>query len=183
MTITLQTPSPGSSSVPRAFVAALALLLAGSSLVACSVPRTKLPAERVVRADNERVLWTALRAAIFELDYAVGGGADSSGREIQTGWKLDMQPFRGAGRRTRVIAKYERVPGEPGDKYESFDVRIRVEKDKNMSLVRQLEPAYAKWEPDDDDEVAAKTIMQRLVGSLGTAELEFEREKRPYGLD
>ena len=148
------------------------LLLLVSGLASCISVNREIPAERTVVAKTEFELWQALRIAVDLSDYPVGGGADSAKREILSGWKLDLAPYRGKGFRTRVIASYQ--PSEDAstqEPLEAFDVTIRVEKDINESY-RSLDPAYADWKGAPDDLIAAKTIMQRLESLLGTGEIQ-----------
>ena len=103
-------------------------------------------------------------------DYPVGGGADPGEREIISGWKLDLAPYKGKGFRTRVLASY--VPSKDAASaapLEAFDVTIRVEKDTNESY-RSLDPSYADWQAAPDDLATAKTIMQRVQSLLGSGE-------------
>lgn len=150
-------------------ISALALLLV-PQLTACLSVNQEIPAERRIEARTEFELWQALRIAVDMSDYPVGGGADPAKREIVSGWKLDLAPYKGKGFRTRVLANY--VPSasaEPATPLAAFDVTIRVEKDINESY-RSLDPAYAEWEAAPDDLAAAKTIMQRIQSLLGTGE-------------
>ncbi len=146
------------------------LLLLVPAISACVSVNTAIPVERTVSAKTEFELWQALRIAVDLSDYPVGTGADSGKREILSGWKLDLAPYKGKGFRTRVIARYERSDAPASsDPLVAFDVTIRVEKDTNESY-RSLDPAYADWKGAPDDVVAAKTIMQRLESLLGSGE-------------
>ncbi len=148
------------------------LLLLVPAFSACASVNRAIPVERTVSAKTEFELWQALRIAVDMSDYPVGGGADSGKREIISGWKLDLAPYKGKGFRTRVLASYE-PSASPGtsDPLAAFEVTIRVEKDTNESY-RSLDPAYADWEGAPDDLIAAKTIMQRLEALLGTGEVQ-----------
>jgi len=101
----------------------------------------------------------------------VGWGADSGKREIISGWKLDLAPYKGKGFRTRVLASYQPSKDSTSpEPLKAFDVTIRVEKDTNESY-RSLDPSYADWKAAPDDLGTAKTIMQRVESLLGTGEI------------
>ena len=146
------------------------LLLTTPGFVACISVNKEFPAERTISARTEFELWQALRIAVDMSDYPVGGGADPGEREIISGWKLDLAPYKGKGFRTRVLASY--VPSKDAasaEPLEAFDVTIRVEKDTNESY-RSLDPSYADWQAAPDDLATAKTIMQRVQSLLGSGE-------------
>lgn len=148
----------------------------------CGVTTKQFPAERVVGADNERVLWQALFVAIDENGYRVGGGANPSTRKIRSSWKLDLAPFKGQGFRSRVIVSYTPEPRDPDAELEMFDVSIRVEKETNESF-RASDPAYAKWEPADDDREKARKILQDLRAYLQPMDIDLAPEPDPIGID
>ncbi len=158
-----------------ALLLVLAVLLPG--MTGCKALTTEYPVDRTVDADSERILWNALRVAIDKNGYKVGAGARSERREIQSGWKLDLAPFKSRGFRTRVIASYEpslELPlAGPDSGYEAFDVTIRVEKETNESL-SPLNLDRAVWTPADDDPQVARRIMQVFHGLLGTSEFGLE---------
>jgi len=150
-------------------VSALLLLIAPGFLACVSVNQ-EFPAQRTISAETEFELWQALRIAVDMSDYPVGGGADPGEREIISGWKLDLAPYKGKGFRTRVLASYEpSTDAASSDPLVAFDVTIRVEKDTNESY-RSLDPSYADWKAAPDDLAAAKTIMQRVQSLLGSGE-------------
>lgn len=171
-------------------LSAVVALCAVQPLVSCHAPTTKYPVERTIDADSERILWDALRLAIHENKYKVGGGADPGTREIRSAWKLDLAPFKGDGFRSRVIATY--VPGDgerkgvtstvatPG--LEAFDVTVRVEMETNESL-SPLNLDRAKWTPADDSEALARKVLQDLSSLLGTSSFELEKRENPFGIE
>ncbi len=177
-----------SPSILKSAVLLLALLAPG--LTGCRVITKEYPVDRTVDADSERILWDALRMAVYNGKYPVGGGADPGTRMIRSGWKLDLAPFKGKGYRTRAIASY--VPST-GDRkgvtsstaavgLESFDVTIRIEKETNESL-SPLNLDRADWTRADDDLQAARELMQTFHGLLGTAEFELEKRENPFGIE
>lgn len=186
--------------------AALLLIAAAASLfgtTSCGASRTLHPRSAVIQADNERVLWNALRLTIVKEEFMVSGvGADPVARTIKSGWKVDEVPFgrmRGSENyRARVIAQYGPydpegkrlpkdldVPDRLDPDLESFVVTLRIEKEHNKSL-RPGIPRYAKWKPADDDPAWAKRMMLQLRSRLGTTEFRLTDEKKsgpPYDLD
>ncbi len=155
---------------------ALACLVLTVMTTGCGLSRNQYPVERVVQADNERFLWDSLRLAIYESDFKVGGGADPSTRQINSAWKLDLAPYKGQGYRTRVLASYQPTRETREDGLESFAISIRVEKELNDSF-KSLDLEYAKWKPADDDANAAKAILQRFMGYLGTDRIDIQEDK------
>lgn len=175
------------------FLAAPSLIVGAfvlPSLTGCKVLTQEYPVERTVDADSERILWESLRTAIYQSKHPAGLGADPGTREITTGWKLDLAPFKSKGFRTRVLASYVLSQGERkgvttqevGVGLEAFDVTIRVEKETNESL-SPLNLDRAKWTPADDDAQAAREIMQTFHGLLGTKVFELEKPKPVFGIE
>lgn len=175
----------------KPFHAWLVLAVLGlSSLTGCKTLTQEFPVDRTVDAESERILWDALRLAVYKSRHPVSGGADPSSREIRSGWLPDLAPFKGKGFRTRVIASYVPSVGERkgvtsekvGVGMEAFDVTIRVEKETNESL-SPLKLDRAKWTPADDDLQAAREIMQTFHGLLGTATFELEKPDTVFGIE
>lgn len=185
----------------------LGLLLPGLLLVlggvSCHAPTKDLPVMRVVEADNERVLWNALRIAIYEEKFQVGGaGADASARSIKSAWKLDLTPFRGTGprarkaNRSRVIVTYDRFDGDRDSLpsgmrspaklnplLEPYAITMRVEVENNDSL-RPMDLRFAEWVPADDDPTVAERIFLKLAVLLGTSEFKLsEEDEAPFRLE
>ncbi len=177
-----------SNSILKASILSLALLAPGLS--GCRVITQEFPVERTVDADSERILWDSLRMAVYNGKYPVGGGADPGTREIRSGWKLDLAPFKGKGFRTRAIVSYQPSSGERKGVtssavavgLEAFDVTIRVEKETNESL-SPLNLDRANWTRADDDFQAARELMQTFHGLLGTAEFELEKTDSIFGIE
>lgn len=159
----------------------LALLTLGGA-TACATPTKRNPIERTVLAANEKAMWDALRVAINEMGYKVGAGANPSTRTIQSGWRLDLYPYKGGGFRTRINADYEPNQEVVDERYEAFDVVIRVDKDTNESN-RPLEIPHAKWERADDDAEVARQVIIGLEAILGTAQIQLTERDKPLGID
>jgi hypothetical protein len=170
--------------------AILLVALMAPALTGCRVITKEHPVDRTVDAESERILWDALRLAVYKGKYPVGGGADPGTRLIRSGWKLDLAPFKGRGFRTRAIASYVPSTGERKGVtsssavvgLEPFDVTIRIEKETNESL-SPLNLDRAKWTRADDDLQAARELMQTFHGLLGTAEFELEKAENVFGIE
>lgn len=170
----------------------LVVLPAGAvlGLSGCNSTKGQHPVERTVDAESERILWDALRLAVYNAKFPVGLGADPGTRMIRSGWKLDLAPFKGKGFRTRAIACYEPATGErkgvapsaAAVGLEAFDVTIRVEKETNESL-SPLNLDRADWTEAEDDLAAARGLMQTFHGLLGTVEFELEKRESVFGIE
>ena len=164
-------PLPRASRVLAPFLAAL--------LAACtSVARQEELDSREARwhsievaAPSDRVVWQLSLLALQTQGYPLAAGTDPGAGEIETGWKTDLQPFRGEGQRRRAILRI--APIEKGRW--KLEARIRVEENKN--LVTPLDPVRAEWKPAADDELAARTLLQHVRTRL-PAELEPASAKR-----
>ena len=55
---------------------------------------------------------------------------------------------------------------EPVPEDGNFEVRVRVEREANMDLVRPLDPSFAKWEERPDDEQRARLLLQTIRSQL-----------------
>lgn len=145
----------------RVLIASAAALLAAA---ACRSEgdRPDLEDALVARleAPSERLLWDVTIQVLQHQDFPVGTGLDPSVRTATTGWRNDLQPFRGKGFRERAIVAIEPL-GEG-----RFEVRARVERQYNMDLVRPLDLSYADWKDAPDDREAASAILQALRSSL-----------------
>ncbi len=120
-----------------------------------------------VSAPSDRVLWQLSMLAIQSQGYPLGAGTDTGARLIESGWKTDLQPFRGDGKRWR--ARMRLTPLEPG----RWKLEARVQVEKNQNLVTPLDPVRAEWEHAPDDEGKAQVLLQHVRSRLGP-ELELE---------
>lgn len=155
-------PSPASFPV-RAF-----LLLALAAGAACtSVARKEALDAKVARwqtmevsAPSDRLAWQIILLSVQNLGFPLAAGSDLGSHELESGWKTDMQPFRGEGQRRRAIVKLS--PLEPGRW--KLEARVRVE--HNQNLVSPLDPVRAEWEPAADDEGTTKILLQHIRSRL-----------------
>jgi hypothetical protein len=152
----------------RSLAARLAVLLLALASSACvSVARQEsLDAKEArwksieVDSPSDRVVWQLSLLALQSQGYPLGPGTDPGEREIHSGWKTDLQPFRGDGTRRRAILRLE--PVEAGRW--KLEARVRVE--SNQNLVAPLDPVRAEWKAAPDDEGAAQVLLQHVRSRL-----------------
>ena len=101
----------------------------------------------------------ALRAC-DKMGFPIGSGLDTSSMVIETGWRTNLQPFRGEG--TREKAELRMEPVERG----VWRIQARVKRQRNMSLAQPLDPRYADWEWTQDDDVTARLLVQHVRSYL-----------------
>jgi hypothetical protein len=126
-------------------------------------------AKAEVSVPSERVLFEVSVLALEEHAFPLGTDFDPATLEAVSGWKNDLAPFRGQGRRERAHVKY-RHQGEG-----AYGVELRVESEVNMDHVRPLDLRYAKWEPAADDFEEAEVLLQRIRSYIGQ-EIELSPE-------
>ena len=115
-----------------------------------------------VAAASDRVLWQITLLSLQNLGYPLASGSDAGARQVESGWKTDLQPFRGEGERRRAVVKM--APLGPGRW--KLDARVLVE--KNQNLVSPLDPVRAEWETTADDEATAKVLLRKIGARLGS---------------
>jgi hypothetical protein len=156
----------------------LAVVLACAAGAACdSVARREARAAKEARwrelevaAPSDRVLWQLVLLSLSNQGYPLGPGTDPGQREVESGWKTDLQPFRGEGKRARAVVRMT-----PLDKGRwTLSARVRIE--LNQNLVSPLDPVRAEWKPAPDDEAAALILLQHVQARLGP---ELEVRPRP----
>jgi hypothetical protein len=113
-----------------------------------------------VDSPSDRVLWQLTLLAVQSQGYPLGPGTDPGEHEVQTGWKTDLQPFRGKGSRRRAILRL--TPLEPG----RWQLEARVRTENNHNLVTPLDPVRAEWKPAADDQIAAMVLLQHVRSRL-----------------
>ncbi|MFM7297742.1 MAG: hypothetical protein ACKO4Q_11050 [Planctomycetota bacterium] len=114
-----------------------------------------------IEAPSENVLWAVCGQEVQRLGFPVGSAADPATRRMLSGWRTSLAPFRGKGHRERAEVRLDSL-GE-----RRFKVEVRVESERNMNLSRPIDPAYAEWEAQADDESSAMILIQRIKGRLG----------------
>ena len=157
------------------------LLLSVLSVACTSVARREALDNKVARlcslevsAPSDRVLWQLTLLSLQNQGYPLAAGTDPGARQIETGWKTDLQPFRGEGQRRQVVVRME--PLERG-KWK-LEARVRIE--HNQNLVTPLDAARAEWESAGDDEIGARVVLQHIAARLAP-ELELTPAAAPSG--
>lgn len=120
-----------------------------------------------VESPSDRMLWQLTLLAVQGQGYPLAAGSDLGSRKLESGWKIDMQPFRGDGSRRRAIVQL--TPLEPG----RWKLETRVKVELNQNLVAPLDPVRAEWEVAADDEAAAQVLLQHIRARL-SPELKVE---------
>jgi hypothetical protein len=117
-------------------------------------------AEGAVEVVNRDVLFNMAFLALQSRQFPRGTEVDPNALTIKSGWKLQLAPFRGQGKRKKAELEFERVEGD------RWKVQVRVKVQSNMAVVNQLDASYAEWEWADDDEEEARVLLQYLRSSL-----------------
>lgn len=113
-----------------------------------------------VAAPSDRVVWQLTLLSLQTQGFPLAAGSDLGARQVESGWKTDMQPFRGEGERRRAVVKL--TPLAPGRW--KLEARVRVE--HNQNLVAPLDPVRAEWKAAADDEAGAKILLQHIGARL-----------------
>jgi len=154
----------------RALTAAcLTGLLAALAAAACQGPGAgELEGQWVTQeldAPSERVLWARINHVLEDREFPRGAGINPATLVAQSGWRTRLHPFKGKGHRSRAEIHVEPL----GDR--RFEVRVRVESERNESLVNPADLRYAEWVPMADDVEEARILLQLVRISF---EPEFE---------
>jgi len=146
-------------------LAVLLALLAFPSVGCSSTPKEPEARWRTieVEAPSDRMVWQLSLLALQNTGYPLASGTDSGARQVESGWKTDMQPFRGDGVRRRATIRLS--PLEPG----RWKLEARVKSEHNDNLVSPLDPTRAEWKPAPDDEQAAQILLMHVRARLKPA--------------
>jgi hypothetical protein len=158
---------------PARVLAFVLSLVAGAALAACvSVARQDALDSKEARwssievqAPSDRVVWQLTLLALQGQGYPLTAGADPGSRAIESGWKTDLQPFRGEGQRRRALVRLAAI--EKG--LWKLEARVKVEENKN--LVTPLDATRAQWKAAPDDELSARTLLQHVRARLHADDL------------
>lgn len=160
-------------SLMRALLASLLCLLCACE----SVARQEAEAEKLaqwrsieVEAPSDRMVWQLMLLSMQNQGFPMAAGTDPGARQVESGWKTDLQPFQGDGRRWRAVLKL--APIEKG----RWKVEARVQVEKNMNLVTPLDAMRAEWESTADDPMMAQILLQHVKSRL-RPQLEFEPDE------
>jgi hypothetical protein len=112
-------------------------------------------------------LWEVTRLAMEKNGFPViHQGFDPKTRTAESGWDLQLHPFKGRGYRERLHVRYETA-----DSAGKLLLSVRVEREVNQALAKPLDPSYAEWERSPDNTGRARVVLQYVQGLLGP---EFE---------
>ena len=125
-----------------------------------------------VAAPSDRMVWQLMLLALQTQGFPLAAGTDPGARQVESGWKTDLQPFRGEGTRRKATLKL--APIEKGRW--KLEARVRVQ--KNMNLVTPLDATRAEWEPTGDDPTTAQILLQHVRARLRP---ELEVGAKPQG--
>lgn len=116
-----------------------------------------------IQAPSDRVLWKISLQSLQRLGFPLGAGLDPGSMHAESGWKVDLHPFRGNGQRTMAVVRM--TPLERG----VWKVEARVKRQTNQELARPLDPRYADWEWEPDDPETALVFLQHVRSALGAS--------------
>ncbi len=140
---------------------AVALVLALSFACASSSEVEGDWSEADITIASERVLRQAAQIALQKNGFSPGTATDEAHKTVSSGWKVELQPFKGDGMRRRAHVQYEEKAAR------TFLVSVRVEKETNEALGKPLDLASAEWESADDDTAAASRILRYMQTVFG----------------
>ncbi len=138
-------------------------------------------AEAEVTIASERVLRQVATIALDKNGFPPGTENVGLNSTVSSGWRVELQPFKGDGTRSKAHIQYEEKSAR------TWHVSVRVEKETNEELAKPLELARAKWESGPDDRDSAARIlayMRTLLGrefELGPKSVPTEAERSSGG--
>lgn len=146
----------------------IALVLAFFACIAlfsgCATPRpAPVWVEDEVEAGSDRVLWEVTIIALEKTGFPVGSGIEPGKLTAVSGWKNQLDPFRGKGFRERCEIHYTRLADT-----RRYKIGVRVERDRNMDIIRPLDLTYADWEAQTDNDERARVVLRYVKALLGT---------------
>lgn len=142
----------------------LALFVCASFASGCATPRPgPVWVEDEVEAGSDRVLWEVTIIALEKTGFPVGSGIEPGTLVAVSGWKNQLDPFRGKGYRERCEIRYTRQPDT-----RRYKIGVRVERDRNMDIIRPLDLTYADWEAQADNAERARVVLRYIKALLGT---------------
>ena len=118
--------------------------------------------ERELEAPSENVLWQVSLQTLSHFDFPLGGGLAPDRLVASSGWRNTLQPFKDKGFRNRATIEIDPLSAT------RFNVRVRVERQRNRALANPLDLRYAEWDPQPDDEKEAAILMQHIRSYLDT---------------
>lgn len=146
---------------PSARAILIAVLTLAATACQASQPKPEWLRQRV-EASSERVMMDVTVMALEKCSFPVGTGIDPAGLVAVSGWRNSLAPFRGKGYRERCEVRYSAAGPR------TWNVSVRVQREKNDDIVRPLDLTYAQWEPEADDPERAAMVLQYIRSLLGT---------------
>lgn len=159
----ITTSAPAAPARFAASIRALVLALCASLCVACAGTGSSEAdwVEGEIAIPTERLLRQISALSLKRNGFPPGTEAAGEQTTVSSSWRVQLQPFKGEGTRTKAHVRYgERRPGV-------WNVSVRVEKETNEELAKPLELARAKWESAPDDRGAANRILRTMQTLLG----------------
>lgn len=126
---------------------------------------------------SERVLRQVASLALEKNGYPPGTEAKDAATTVSSGWKVQLQPFKGDGTRHKAHVQYEAKDAR------TWFVSVRVEKETNEELAKPLELARAKWEAAPDDRESASRILRYMQTVLDDRDFELGPKNVPSAVD
>ena len=112
------------------------------------------------------VLWDVTRLALAKAGFNVIVSTDPVEKQVTSGWSRTWRPSARRAFREQALVRYRHAE-EDGH----LVVEVRVRRELNMDIVKPLDPTYADWQEDEDNEARAQIIMGYIKAYTGT---EFE---------
>ena len=153
----------------------LVACIAATFLTSCASGPDHTWVDERFEARTETHLRQVIYRALDAGDYAANVvDSDPSKRRIETGWKVDLSPFKNQGWRKKAHVEYGPAADEAGERVNGeWDVKVRVEMERNASF-RGTEIQYADWEAIPDDEAGARFIVLQMRALLGGGDFRVE---------
>lgn len=104
---------------------------------------------------SDRVLDEVTRLALSKQGYPGARGLEKD-LSIESNWQNHLGAFKDQGYRLQAVIKYSAL-GEG-----RYELAARVRKQRNGSIVRPADLSYAEWKWVEDDENAAKVLVQLI---------------------
>ncbi|MEW6072897.1 MAG: hypothetical protein AB1726_09955 [Planctomycetota bacterium] len=114
----------------------------------------------VAGVPSDGYLWKMALLSCQKLGFPLAAGLDPSSMEITTGWRTDLQPFRGEGTRTQVHLRMTALGRG------HWRIAGRVKKQVNEDILRPLDPRYADWKWREDDAGVARILVHHIRAYL-----------------
>ncbi len=121
----------------------------------------KLWEETEVGTPSEQLLREVLLLGLRKSDYPVGKGMDPGERQVVSGWRMSLSPFKGRGWREQATVTWEPRGAN------RYGIKIRILRESNESL-RPLDLRHAKWRRAPDNPENGKIVLQYVRSQFGS---------------